>query len=102
MTAFQTRDNDFPVEAIPSDRNEVPEAHVTVCYLAIMDQLRRTILGHGVELVVVICRNECKNGVRNGKGQVYRFLNGTTETERVCWLQGNEQREGECQMERKR
>lgn len=71
MTAGQTHYDDFLVGTIPSERNEAPVAQVTVCDLAIMDQLHRTIMGPGVRLLMVFCREEGKVAVRNGKGQVY-------------------------------
>lgn len=100
MTAFQTHYDDFLVGTVPPERNEAPVPQVTVCYVAIMDQLRRTIMGLGVRLVIVFW-DECKVAVRNRKGQVYRLLGETTETERVRWLQGNEQSERVSDGERK-
>lgn len=60
-----------------------------------MDQLHSTRTERGLGLVRVLCGDECKDAVRNGKGQVYRLPDQTVEMERVRWLQGDEQRERE-------
>lgn len=101
VAAGQTHYDDFLVGTVPSERHEAPVAQVSVCDLAIMDQLHRTIMGPGVRLLKVFCRDECKVAVRNGKGQVYRLLDETTEAERACWLPGKEKSERVSDGERK-
>lgn len=96
MPRGQTHNDNFLGGTIHSKRNEALVAQVTVCYLAPVDQLHRTIIRPGVVLVKggflrVLSRNESKVAVRNRKGQANGLLAKTSEVERMGWLQDHEQ-----------
>lgn len=75
----QTHNDNFLLGTIHPKRNEALVAQVTVCYLALADQLHRTIIGPGVRLVKggrlrVLSGDENKVAVRNRKGQAHGLL----------------------------
>lgn len=71
--------DNFLVGTVVFDRNEAPVAQVTAHYFAFMDQLRGTIMGPGVRVIMggflrVLCRDEHKVAMRKKKGEVYGLL----------------------------